>query len=1074
MRPECIAEIQRAAGRTLLKGEIDGIDARIRTALRDLSVQREPEFLAMTPAQRIQEAAKLAKERMLQDVVASHETEIRNASIRADLDNFRESFEPGKSGRLLASIQRVFFDAGSRIRNTSVEMNRTGIMRDFMRQLEGAAGADNGKFMGFLQDATKRNAIIKELFNESSGDAEAAMIAKSFRDTNKFALDRMERAGIGVHELDNWNAPQNADWIKVAGDQKRWVDQHLEWVDRRAYVNPDGTRMDDAQLRQFLEKAWETQATNGAYKAAESEGVGSGLGTSRRQPRQIHYKDSASYIAAMEQYGRANNVYSMFMQHFNGIARDVAVAETLGSTPHENFKYLVEKSFGDDVKAAKSPEELASLKSMKEGAYRMFDALTKGESMGNQLWALRMAGVRSVISSSMLGNIASALGDFASLGMTAKMNGLPAFRTMRQTFSSMASKSDREMLGRLGLGADAMQAAMHRYGLEELGAGAPAMLNTAVHHLSGLAAMDRGQRGGLGIMMMDLFGKLTRDKSLADLAGGDHDFLVNSKGVTETNWKVWQAADVDTGPSGDRTILGPQAIYDIAPDKIKPIVQEAIASRSEIYRNEVARLQERRAKELGWLDSRVAKFSELRQRAADIIGKYAGTREKNLSELRTAIDARAEVTRARVEAAEVEHDIAGYLKTDKTQDRVSAFLKAVEDGASVERKVIRQRVHPDNMTDAVVENFQKTPSIGERADSAVENYGREINRAAEALGARRARAEAKLAEAEKQYAKLAKEAETEVSAKIADYEKRLGKRETELADYAVEMRDRLARYGEYENAFQDKFGKIEAEEIERAKSDAATKLLAATHSELQIGARGATGASLMEKDALGLLQRPAGTVAGEIWRMVMLMKQTPFGVAYNHLFKRAAMFDDWQSRWSYRARFMFYSTLIGSLAVQLKAMATGENPEKMNGPGFWMKSAVSGGGFGIYGDLLFADGAHTTNSIAGILGGPGLSMAEDAYRIYQNAQKDLAENGQYKYGSKFLEFARKYATPLGNIWYTKAAFNHLIYHEMQEGLDPGWSARLQNKMVTKHDTRYWWSPGPHGPQSAPDFSTAIR
>ena len=211
----------------------------IRTSLRDLSVKDEAAFLAMPPAERVVEAAKLAKERMMQDVVKAHEAEIKNAAVRANLDEFRNSFAPGLKGRLLAATQKFFYDAGSRAGDTSVEMNRKAIMNDFMRRLAGTYGSDSGKFFGLMQDMTKREAVIKELAGESSGDADAARIAKAFQDTNELAAQRAERAGIGFGELENWRSPQSADWVKVARDKSGWLDDHLNWVDRqigRAHV----------------------------------------------------------------------------------------------------------------------------------------------------------------------------------------------------------------------------------------------------------------------------------------------------------------------------------------------------------------------------------------------------------------------------------------------------------------------------------------------------------------------------------------------------------------------------------------------------------------------------------------------------------------------------------------------------------------------------------------------------------------------------------------------------------------------------------------------------------------------
>lgn len=1212
MKPDCIKAVQTAAGRTLTKSEIDGIESRIKTALRDFSVQRENDFLAMSPSERVVEAAKLARERMMQDVVKAHETEVRNAAIRANLDGFLNAFQPGKNGKLLAVMQKIFFDAGSRINDTSLEMNRKAVMNDFMRQLTMVQKFDAGKFFGYLQDLSKRDAMFKELAGETSGDPEAAKVAKAFMEVNKFAADRAERAGIGFHELDNWRSPQSMDWIKVSRDKDAWMQDHLNWVDRRAYVKPDGTRMNDEELKKFLEAVWETQATNGANKRADTERGGSGyggLGVSRNKPRQVHYKDAASYIAAMDKYGRSNNVYSLFMQHFNQLSRDISIAEMLGRDHETNFNYMVEKAFGDDVKAAKTDKEKQALEGMKTGAYRMYSLLTRGEEIGNPDRAMKWAAVRSVISSSMLGGIFSSLPDFAMIGMTAKMNGMPALRAMGQSFKGMFSGADRADVERVGLAVEAMQAAANRFGLEEIGTNAPAVLNEAVHKLSLLAALDRGMRSGIGLVMMDTLGKITRDKNLADLDGGDFDFLVKSKGVTEQQWNVWKLAELDAGESGKRTLLSPDAIYNIADDDLLPLVQEAIAKRSAVYKEAIDGLNARNEVEKGWLAKAWDKFNASRDKANKLLNEYVERNEARLEDVQRGADARGGLLFTLMEQAELEAQIAklasenknaaqvarffdeiksgvqsygnqrdmqgqklgarrrmleddirdvetrnrrnqkafdaaevkaktrlttveselnGYLK--RQTERIEKKIAQIQRGKSLDTTVEKLQGEADRMSDrmekrqetfdewrdrlktrreeakarndkataaelAKIEELEKKIELAEAQHDIDAYLATEQNRdrlqvfadnitwrskqaseraftKGEALGRRKAELEARVKELQERVDRRVASFNEKVQGKADALDARFQERIADLRERATEYADRAARRAEYVTAFQTKFGKIESEETARAKSDAVTKLLSVALSEIQAGARGASGSSIREKVNLGL-DRGAGTVTGEIWRMVLLLKQTPLGIAYTHLFQRPAAFDGWKSQWWYRAQFIGYTTMLGALATQLKSLQGGEDPVDMTEPKFWGKAAVAGGGFGIFGDLLFAEGAHTTNGLTGLLGGPGLSMAEDAFRLAQAAKQDFADTGEYNYGSKFLEFARKYATPLANIWYVRAAFNHMIYHNLQEMLDPGWSGRLQTKMQQK-GVEFWWSPGPQMPERAPDFSNVIQ
>ncbi|MEA1078918.1 hypothetical protein U8M15_28910, partial [Klebsiella pneumoniae] len=60
--------------------------------------------------------------------------------------------------------------------------------------------------------------------------------------------------------------------------------------------------------------------------------------------------------------------------------------------------------------------------------------------------------------------------------------------------------------------------------------------------------------------------------------------------------------------------------------------------------------------------------------------------------------------------------------------------------------------------------------------------------------------------------------------------------------------------------------------------------------------------------------------------------------------------------------------------------------------------------------------------------GPGFSALSDLVKEGRQAVTD-AENGESKhpYALKAVQWVRRNATPLMNLWYLKAAFNRLVY-----------------------------------------------
>jgi hypothetical protein len=49
-------------------------------------------------------------------------------------------------------------------------------------------------------------------------------------------------------------------------------------------------------------------------------------------------------------------------------------------------------------------------------------------------------------------------------------------------------------------------------------------------------------------------------------------------------------------------------------------------------------------------------------------------------------------------------------------------------------------------------------------------------------------------------------------------------------------------------------------------------------------------------------------------------------------------------------------------------------------------------------------------------------------------------------------------TPFANLFYTKAAFDYLIWYQMQEALNPGYLKRMESRVKRDNDQTYWMPP----------------
>jgi hypothetical protein len=81
---------------------------------------------------------------------------------------------------------------------------------------------------------------------------------------------------------------------------------------------------------------------------------------------------------------------------------------------------------------------------------------------------------------------------------------------------------------------------------------------------------------------------------------------------------------------------------------------------------------------------------------------------------------------------------------------------------------------------------------------------------------------------------------------------------------------------------------------------------------------------------------------------------------------------------------------------------------------------------------------------------------------------NLARN----FGGDLVKLLRSNVAP--NLWYTKAALDHLIFNELQEWASPGYLDRMQERAEKTYGQSYWWKPDEVVPSAAPDATTAIQ
>lgn len=229
----------------------------------------------------------------------------------------------------------------------------------------------------------------------------------------------------------------------------------------------------------------------------------------------------------------------------------------------------------------------------------------------------------------------------------------------------------------------------------------------------------------------------------------------------------------------------------------------------------------------------------------------------------------------------------------------------------------------------------------------------------------------------------------------------------------------------------------------------------------------------------GKIQR--GTIAGEMLDYMLQYKS--FGLSFTALQLEATAEmaavrgggKGFHTGAAYFAALAVPLTLGGAVAIQLRTLIDGKEPESMNpaeNPGFWMKATLSGGGFGLFGDFAKSTENRFGQSMQESLAGPGFAFIGDALGLTLGNAMEVVTGDQRKglggrtqIGRETTKFLRRYTPVASSHWATRGVYNRLVLDNLQWLLDPGAdkSFKALARQAAKNGTPYFVPPGAFTP-----------
>ncbi|HJV76574.1 MAG TPA: hypothetical protein VJ654_20340 [Noviherbaspirillum sp.] len=256
---------------------------------------------------------------------------------------------------------------------------------------------------------------------------------------------------------------------------------------------------------------------------------------------------------------------------------------------------------------------------------------------------------------------------------------------------------------------------------------------------------------------------------------------------------------------------------------------------------------------------------------------------------------------------------------------------------------------------------------------------------------------------------------------------------------------------------------------ERVRREAVVKYLGALHSESlnAVIEPGWKERAMM----VGGLQR--GNIRDELMRSFWQFKAFPI-TQFERMWDIAASRPGAGGKAQFLSAVMLMTTAAGAMMLQTQSLLSGQDPRPMDDWKFWLAAFIKGGSLGIYGDFLYSQSA-TTRYGSGpleVLAGPTIGSAATAVTALVQAGNAMSEGKDTHLPAKLLNIAKGYI-PAQNLWYTRAATDHIIFQNAQEMLSPGYLANMRASSLRQFKQDWWWSPGEFLPDRAPDMANAM-
>jgi hypothetical protein len=533
------AKAQEIGLEGLTDGDLRAIDDRMNSTMKRLARQAPQEWMAKPMSERVS----LAAEQIIADIQAEAARKVENAQrqiLASAQTNARvEQLQGAHTGASRADgLKDDFEQADHYIK--SIRTEATGQLMDTIKAAGDKQGAGMGRKVLMTLFDVENPAMTRDLVSEvfagadgTTGNKVAQMGARAWLDAIEGLRQRFNAAGGDVRALAYGYLPQPHDVARIRkAGREAWAQATMQRLDRKQYVNEDGTRMTDTQVQDLLRNAWETITTEGQNKTEPGQYVSPGKRVNKgADERQLHFADGQQYAAYMSDFGRGT-MYEAMLAHVGGMSRDIGLVERYGPDPAAQARLqfdLTSRADGRPIEALTGKAEI--------NPQTYWDIISGKTGMPADDSLSRMVStVRNLMTAAKLGGaILTSFADLGTLAITAGYNRLGYWQLMKDIGTQAKSHAEvRDFMAAHGMIAESLQSAVNRWSGDNLAGSWSGHMANSVMKWSLLNAWTDGLRQGFKLTMNAGLMRLAKTEWSA-LNEFDRQHLTGA-GFTEADW----------------------------------------------------------------------------------------------------------------------------------------------------------------------------------------------------------------------------------------------------------------------------------------------------------------------------------------------------------------------------------------------------------------------------------------------------------------------------------------------------------------------------------------------------------